>query len=253
MNKRLYYKLYFLKNSIFPNHVYAEEKKNIQRRASFYQQFIKPHELVFDVGANIGNRVASFVKLNAKVVAVEPQHDCCIFLEERFGKKVSVLRNGIGESRGELDLYIGESNILSTFAKDRVENLSEGRFSQHQWKKSGSIPIITLEDLIEKYGQPSFIKIDVEGMELEVLKGLRSPVKGISFEYTVPEETSKLINCVRQLIAIDKRYEFNYSVGESMSLQLEKWITAEEILAHIETSVFLETSWGDVYCRNPNL
>lgn len=59
MNKQLYYKLYFLKNRILANKVYSAEKLEIKTRSDSYAQFIQKGDLVFDVGANMGNRVVS--------------------------------------------------------------------------------------------------------------------------------------------------------------------------------------------------
>ena len=43
---------------------------------TFYSQFISKNSLVFDVGANIGNRTAMFAELGRLVVAIEPQNTC---------------------------------------------------------------------------------------------------------------------------------------------------------------------------------
>jgi protein-L-isoaspartate O-methyltransferase len=40
---------------------------------ALYRQFVKPGDLVFDIGAHVGDRVAAFRRLGARVVAVEPQ------------------------------------------------------------------------------------------------------------------------------------------------------------------------------------
>ena len=40
---------------------------------ALYRQFIEPGDLVFDIGAHVGDRVSSFRRLGARVVAVEPQ------------------------------------------------------------------------------------------------------------------------------------------------------------------------------------
>lgn len=42
----------------------------------FYEQFIRPNDICFDIGANMGNRTEVFLKLGAKVIAVEPQSEC---------------------------------------------------------------------------------------------------------------------------------------------------------------------------------
>jgi hypothetical protein len=74
----------------------------------------------------------------------------------------------------------------------------------------------TLDKLIEQFGIPSFIKIDVEGFEYEVIKGLSKPVKALSLEFTpeIIESTYKCINYLQQLGKIN----LNYSVFKTMSL-----------------------------------
>lgn len=50
-------------------------------RLEFYSQFIHPGDLVFDVGANVGNRTKIFLRLGARVVAFEPQASCARVLQ----------------------------------------------------------------------------------------------------------------------------------------------------------------------------
>ena len=64
--------------------------------------------------------------MGARVIAVEPQADCCIFLRERFGNKITVVAKGIGDRDDILDFYVADSNILSTFSKERIDQLSLG-------------------------------------------------------------------------------------------------------------------------------
>ena len=128
--------------------------------------------------------------------------------------------------------------------------MKDGRFSEHSWKKSEKIGITTLDNLISIYGIPAFIKIDVEGMELEVMKGLTQKIRGISFEYTVPEETEKLIMCMEHAYSINKNAIFNYSIGESMTLESDAWLSFEEMKASVNNKKFVDTAWGDIYIRN---
>ena len=107
----------------------------------------------------------------------------------------------------------------------------------------------TLDQLIRSYGVPSFIKIDVEGYELEVLKGLTSSVNMISFEYAVPEQTTKLIDCIDRIEKNDKYIECNYSIGESMDFALTEWYSVENMKNHIQTVFFTDTEFGDIYVR----
>src|ERR1051325_7606598 len=60
---------------------FSKWTENDERRFNFYKQLINPGDLVFDVGANLGNRTKAFLKLGAHVVAFEPQRMCADFLE----------------------------------------------------------------------------------------------------------------------------------------------------------------------------
>lgn len=59
-----------------------------EKRASlsFYLQFLHSGDLCFDIGANSGNRVETFLKCGASVVAVEPQRYCADQLKRGFGR-----------------------------------------------------------------------------------------------------------------------------------------------------------------------
>ncbi|MEO0830693.1 MAG: FkbM family methyltransferase, partial [Pseudomonadota bacterium] len=49
------------------------------------------------------------------------------------------------------------------------------------------VAVVTLTDLMSEFGVPRYIKIDVEGFESEVLKGLDQPAPLLSFEYHLRE------------------------------------------------------------------
>ena len=96
----------------------------------------------------------------------------------------------------------------------------------------------------------AFIKIDVEGYESEVLSGLTKKVKFISFEYTVPEQTDKALDCLQKLIKINPDLKCNFSVGESMKLEKQEWLTAQEMLSFVSSKSFTDTGFGDIYIYN---
>ena len=108
----------------------------------------------------------------------------------------------------------------------------------------------TLDALIAEYGKPAFIKIDVEGFELQVLNGLSQPIRYISFEYTVPEQTQNAIDCMMRLSSLDKDIKFNYSVEESMKWALKTWLSTEEMIEHVKTAAFNKIGFGDIYAHS---
>jgi hypothetical protein len=107
-----------------------------------------------------------------------------------------------------------------------------------------------MDEIIRLYGKPAFIKIDVKGYEAEVLKGLRIPVKFLSFEYTVPERLDSAFECIE---IVKELYQdqvwFNYSIGETMELSLANWVNFEELKLEIRSERFLNSSAGDIYAN----
>lgn len=131
------------------------------------------------------------------------------------------MNKGVADVEGELLLYICErASTISTFSKDWKEKMSEGGiFPEHLWNKTKKVPVTTLNQLINTFGMPKFCKIDVEGFELEVLKGLTHPIKYISFEFHRILHVN-LANCINYIESLGS-VVFNYSSGESMELALQ--------------------------------
>lgn len=217
-------------------------------RKQFYSQFIKKESLCFDVGANKGNRTEIFLELGAKVVAVEPQQECYLYLQKKFGNKIELITKGLGEKESTEKLYVSGSTLISSFSKSHVDMMQEERFKGASWNKTVEIEMTTLDNLIKQFGVPDFCKIDVEGYEYDVLKGLSQPLKALSLEYIVPENAQVLLNCLHHLNTLGN-IECNFSYGESMQLNLPTWKNGEEMIAYIKTDDFIQTSYGDVYIK----
>jgi FkbM family methyltransferase len=238
----------------FPSKVQRDsDKKNKEEvfwRSAFYAQFVKKGELCFDVGANTGNRIRPLLQLGARVVAVEPQESCYRYLETAFGSRITLIKKGAGAGAGEKDFYISSGSPMSSFSKEWIDSVKDERFSAYHWNAPVKVDMTTLDELIASYGMPVFIKIDVEGYESEVLKGLSHPVQMISFEYTVPEQTGQTITCLELIEKNGGRLECNYSEGESMQFALEKWLPAAEMKNYLVSAPFIASGFGDIYVRN---
>lgn len=237
-----------VKLTFFP--VIPEEPKEIiERRQMFYNKFIKPNDLVFDIGANLGNRTQPFFNIGAKVVAVEPQKECRKILKKKFGNKIEIVPVGLGETEEVKDFFVANAHTISSFSTEWIESVKEGRFKDYTWAKPIKMQLTTLDKLIKKYGIPKFIKIDVEGYELEVLKGLTYAVDMISFEYTVPEQIQSVIDCISQIEKYNSEIECNFSTGESMEFALEYWQKTSDFKNSLTSSDFLTSGFGDIYVR----
>lgn len=221
--------------------------RRYRKTLQFYSQFKKKGDLCFDVGANIGNRTKTFLALGAKVVCIEPQETCLKELYKLFGNNnnVIILSEAIGEREGYGELAIcEEEHTISTMSSKWK---TEGRFAQnYKWTKTQHVHITTLDALIKLYGVPSFCKIDVEGLEEPVLRGLTKPIRFISFEFT-KEFTEDLKNCMNHLLSIG-RVEFNCSIGESMEFLFSAWVAPDSLYKKIDLSED-KLLWGEVHAK----
>lgn len=216
---------------------------------SFYRQFINDGDLVFDIGANIGDRTEIFKELGARVIAVEPQRECVLQLTKRYknDSKVTIVGKAVDATEG-----IRTINICSTEPKISTmsdEWKSNSRFSDnYKWDKKHDVETITFNSLISQFGMPVFVKIDVEGYELNVIRGLTKPVGAMSLEFT-QEKFSNTIECI-ELMSKISTYMFNVSLGESMLLENNEWLTKDEFFGYME-NLFSGGSllWGDIYSK----
>ncbi len=248
----VFYKNYQLKKEAnFQLQKKQDEERLLPKAISFYKQFIQENELVFDVGANIGNRVKAFLAIKANVVAVEPQPQCYTVLENQF-PQIKVEKIALASTPGSMKMHIANDSTISTLSPDFIKATSKERFKSYTWNQTIDVQVSTLNNLIELHGKPAFCKIDVEGFELEVLKGLTQPIPCLSIEYCVPEMQQALVDCVDYLHQLQIEGLFNYSIEETMEFHTS-WMTYAEFKKHISTEAFEETLFGDVYFKTENI
>ena len=122
-------------------------------------QSVLPGELIFDIGANAGDKSAWFAERDVRVVAVEPQPKLAEQLRIRFADNplVTIVDKGIGAETGTLNMSIAPtSDTLSTFSP---EWRTKGRFKGVAWSDTVPVSIITLDRLIEDFGLPRYAKM----------------------------------------------------------------------------------------------
>jgi FkbM family methyltransferase len=213
-----------------------------------YAQFVQHGDLVFDVGAHVGDRVASFRRLGCRVVAVEPQPALVKTLKLLYGRSAGVAIEAIavGSDYGVIELMINADNpTVSTASRQFVEAARDARGWQEQrWTQSIAVPVTTLDALIARHGVPAFIKIDVEGFEAEALAGLTQPVKALSFEFTTIQRDIALASVERCLALGLTR--FNAALGESQTFAHADWIGSGDIARWL-AELPQEANSGDVY------
>jgi FkbM family methyltransferase len=207
--------------------------------------------LVFDIGANIGKMSLAYLSLGARVVAVEPQSVCIQELRTRFdgSNHIQIVHAACGKEEGESAITTyGHGGTISTFVPDYYWG-SGGPWARTPRDGTEMVHMTTLDALIETWDVPDFIKIDVEGYELEVLKGLSQFVP-LSFEFH-PYFAPRARECLARLVEIEPGVEFNHTLGESLVYASEEWLGEGEMGTTIDALYVLHgvTYFGNIYAR----
>lgn len=225
----------------------------------FYNGLLKdlpPDRLVFDIGANHGWKTGIFLKMGARVVAVEPDEMNQDILRQsfwsyRFSRKpVTIVGKALSENDAVQTMWVDEpGSAKNTLSKKWVDTLrtDESRFGQPlNFAGEKVVVTTTLDKLIAEYGVPSFVKIDVEGHEPSVIRGLHCPVPFLSFEVNLPEFRPEGLECVELLSRLSESGRFNYASDCREGLKLRQWLTPSEFVRVLTdcTEPSIEVFWS---------
>jgi FkbM family methyltransferase len=223
------------------------------RRAAMerlYSRFVQPGDLVFDVGAHVGDRIAAFRRLGARVVAVEPQPALVTILKLLYGRDrtIAIVPAAVGRETGTVELKLNIANPTVSTASDGFLRAADGApgWEGQAWTGRVQVPVTTLDALIARHGLPAFIKIDVEGFEAEALAGLTQSVAALSFEFTIIQRDIALA-CLDRCAALGYG-DFNAALGESQTFVHDQWRSAAE-MAQWLAALPPEANSGDIYAQ----
>jgi FkbM family methyltransferase len=227
--------------------IYYGDKARAAAMDRLYSDFIQPGDLVFDVGAHVGDRIASFRRLGARVVAVEPQRAMANVLKLLYGlnRKVLIEQVAVGREPGRVRMLINADNpTVSSVSKVFVDAARDAPgWETQRWTGSAEVNVTTLDELIAKHGRPAFIKLDVEGYEAEALRGMSQAVRGLSFEFTTIQRQVAFA-CIERCKTLGYT-RFNAALGESQAL-LNEWVNADGITRWL-VELPQSANSGDVY------
>lgn len=228
--------------------------RRFQGIVALYDQFVKPGDLCFDVGSNIGTRTEAFLALGARVVAFEPQPHVYREMMARCSPSLRLtgVQAAVGASPGELPMYVSNWSPISSLLPEWVEG-SLAEVIQ--------VKVTTLDHAIEKYGTPQFCKIDVEGYELEALNGLSHRLPALSIEYNLTEKgIQKIFDCLDNLSQYGT-LRMNVTRCEEPHLLWPEWVSHDAFRKHFPSAIPPSheaktlpqwVDFGDVFVRIDN-
>lgn len=235
-----------LRYSGLSNAIVELATKKTQKNIDFYRSFLPSatdakHPVIFDIGANKGNKAYAFEKMGYDVVCLEPEKKSLETLNYRFknSKKIKIVNKGVSDSVKVITLHIhdyrsGYNTFSDKWVKHLHDNGSDRAGKNLDVIESYDVHTTTLDRLIEEFGTPLFVKIDVEGHELEVVSGLSKKVPFISFEANLPQFVEESVNIVEHLSAIDTGTVFKATNHELV--EHDKWVSKDEIVKYLRTT-----------------
>jgi FkbM family methyltransferase len=231
----IYAPLRFVYQSIFDRSAVLRRK----HRREFYSAFIQPGDLVFDVGANLGNYAKAFCQIGATVVAIEPDPRNVRVLRKRMQKEqVRIEQCALGSNEGTAELRIAlDRDDVSTLSDRWAEN------TKANWQGTVQVQVRTLDSIANRYGVPKYVKVDAEGYDAEVLRGMSFRPQMVSFEFLCVD-----MRIARECIELLREWSFNFVVEEEARFELDHWVSGNEILAEI-SSLSAGVQYGDVFAK----
>jgi len=218
-NKMIIRKIYYYYAKFFAKNIFSKFNKllfnvslrglgvfNYQNsRISGEQKFLENYlsklasPVIFDVGANKGEYTSRCICINkhARVYAFEPHPKTFEILKRSVSDKcVVVVNKAISNSKGKMQLYDyknNEGSVHASLCKGVIEKVHKGDGI------SCDVEVVTLDEFVKenKINKIHLLKIDVEGNEMNVLKGAKDSIKNgivdvIQFEFTQINSVSRV-------------------------------------------------------------
>lgn len=223
-----------------------ERRMELARMNTFYAQFFRPGEVVFDVGANYGEYAECFALGGARVVAIEPNPALRPRLEA-IARTQPIYPEyvALGDQPGTVTLNICSVDLFSTIASPDTDWIKENPdYTGVEWTHKVDVPVSTADALAEKYGLPSFVKIDVEGFEINVLRGMRFSPNYISFEYGVTRKDIAY-DCISLLGA--RGYRFRPITAKEFRFVTPGWLTGAQAKDWLAGQTRAVAEYGDIF------
>jgi FkbM family methyltransferase len=231
---------------------------NRRKEVEFYRKVLRglnKGSWIFDIGANQGHKSDVFLRLGARILAIEPDPSNQKILKQKFldyrlkKKPVTIVGKAVSDKSGRATFLVDEpgsaKNTLNQKWADSLRS-DPSRFGKTlAFKGRSEVETVTLEDLIHLYGKPYYVKIDVEGHEVNVLKGMQTAVPFLSFEVNLPEFREEAVECIRILDRMASGGDFNQTPDCSHGLVSEEWLSRDAFLDSLNSSreTCIEVFW----------
>jgi FkbM family methyltransferase len=206
--------------------------------------------MLFDIGANRGLYTLANLSKYEKIILIDANPELCQQLRKIFASQPKcVIEHLLVSKDSGVPFYFCQADTLSTASLFWVNS---SRFTQtHSWQRVDNLLTAGIDQLVEKHGIPSYIKIDVEGYEKNVIMSMTRRYCPIAFEWA-EESLEEILETIGYLdgigfqeFAVQQKDDYDYLPPT------EAYTTCGDIIALLrkECNRARKELWGMIHCK----
>ena len=204
--------------------------------------------LLFDIGANIGKWAIANQSGN-QIICIEasPSTFQTLVRETNSYSNIACINYAVSPSdEPEVEFFESDADTLSTLDPTWVTSTTSRFYSQYKITGSIRVPSITVDKLVDFYGTPDILKLDVEGAENIVLKSLTRKLKTLCFEWASEWDTQAK-ECIDHVVSLGYS-NFYLQFGDEYTFRPSEYpLTSESLWSKFQTTVPRQ-DWGMIWC-----
>lgn len=192
-------------------------------------------KLLYDIGANRGLYADANRHEFDECILVEANPSLCSFLSSKYESNTQIhIENAIVSNKSSETFYVSNADTISTVDPEWV---TKSRFSHnYSWRPLEGLPTVSLDQLLQKYGEPYHIKIDVEGYEYNVIQSLTKKVRSLCFEWA-EEKKKEILLTLDYLNSLGYRqYAIQIEDSYTHKVDSSEWMSFEQIWNGMNTT-----------------
>jgi len=210
--------------------------------------------LLFDIGANVGAYTQARKHEFERCVLVEANPLLCEKLQATFQAEIEqshvIVCNNIVSKEASATFYVNKADTISTAD---IEWVQQSRFSEsyRQWTPINNVATISIDELIRVYGVPSYLKIDVEGYEWNVIQSLTQCLQNTHIAFEWAEEKKAELLLILDWLHNLGYTQFSVQYEDAYNFQPIEWLEYQVVYQQLEQELMIQrkSKWGMIHVR----
>lgn len=204
--------------------------------------------LLFDIGANIG-RWSLANEVGNRIITIEASPTTFHRLKENTKgfPNIECLWYAVSPSTDDdVEFFESNADTLSTLDPTWLTDSSSRFYGQYTINHSIRVPTISIDSLVQLYGTPDILKLDVEGAEHIVLRSLTKKLNTVCFEWA-SEWKAQARECIDHLVSLGYS-KFYLQFGDEYTFRPDDYNHTVDTLWNAFEATTPKEHWGMIWC-----